>query len=47
MLDCVTLANRIRLGNQGEPSGLAIVPEPSTDEVENTGEECVTLRVDR
>ena len=47
MLDCVTLANRIRMGNQGEPMGLAIIPEPSIDEVEDAGEASVTLRLGR
>jgi dCTP deaminase len=47
MLDCITLANRIRMGNQGEPMGLAIIPEPSIDEVEDAGEASVTLRLGR
>jgi dCTP deaminase len=47
MLDCVTLANRIRAGNQGNPLGLAIIPEPNIDEVENAGEASVTLRLGR
>jgi hypothetical protein len=47
MLDCITLANRIRMGNQGEPMGLAIIPEPSIDEVEGAGEASVTLRLGR
>jgi dCTP deaminase len=47
LLDCVTLAQQIRMGNKGEPSGFAIIPEPNTEELEHSGEAAVTLRLGR
>jgi dCTP deaminase len=47
MLDCVALAKRIESGNNGEPNGLSIIPEPEIGEVETSGDASVTLRLGR
>ncbi|SFM29594.1 dCTP deaminase [Bradyrhizobium sp. NFR13] len=47
MLDCVELARKLRLGNDADPNGLCIVPEPSICEIEKSGEASVTLRLGR
>ena len=47
MLDCIALAKRLRSGNDADPEGLAIVPEPNIDEIETGGEASVTLRLGR
>lgn len=47
MLNCVELANRIRLGNGGDEGGLCVIPEPAIDDIEHSGETSVTLRLGR
>lgn len=47
MLDCAELARKLRLGNDADPTGLAIVPEPNLDEIDKGGEASVTLRLGR
>lgn len=47
MLDCKTLAKRIRAGNNGDCDGLSIIPEPEIDAIETGGEASVTLRLGR
>ena len=47
MLDCIELASKIRLGNEADPNGLCIVPEPDLVEIERSGEASVTLRLGR
>lgn len=47
MLDCAELAKTLRWGNDADPLGLAIVPEPNIDEIEVGGEASVTLRLGR
>jgi hypothetical protein len=45
MLDCAELARKLRLGNDADPTGLAIVPEPNLDEIDKGGEASVTLSI--
>ena len=47
MLDCLELSRRIRLGNNADPQGLSIVPEPDLTEIEKSGEASVSLRLGR
>jgi dCTP deaminase len=47
MLDCADLAKKLRLGNDADPAGLCIVPEPNLGEIEKSGEASVTLRLGR
>src|SRR6266576_3553968 len=47
MLDCSELARRIRLGNDADPAGLSVVPEPNVPEIERSGEASITLRLGR
>jgi dCTP deaminase len=47
MLDCAELARRIRLGNDADPIGLSVIPEPNVLEIERSGEASITLRLGR
>jgi dCTP deaminase len=47
MLDCAELARRIRLGNDADPAGVSVVPEPNVSEIERSGEASITLRLGR
>ncbi|SRR6266851_4224864 len=47
MLDCTELASRIRLGNDADSNGLAVVPEPDLDEIRKSGEASISLRMGR
>jgi dCTP deaminase len=47
MLDCLEIGQRIRLGNNADPAGLSIIPEPNVEEIEKSGEASVTLRLGR
>jgi dCTP deaminase len=47
MLDCKALANLIRRGNDADPAGLSIIPEPDLSEIEESGEASITLRLGR
>ena len=47
MLSCVELAEKIRLGNQGDGSGLVVIPEPPLNELATSGEASITLRLGR
>lgn len=47
MLDCIELSRLIELGNQANPAGLSVVPEPDLDEVKSSGEASITLRLGR
>lgn len=47
MLDCSALSKRILAGNQGEPDGLSIIPEPDISEISKSGDASVTLRLGR
>jgi dCTP deaminase len=47
MLNCARLAEKIRLGNTGDDKGLSVIPEPSLDEIEKSGEASITLRLGR
>jgi dCTP deaminase len=47
MLDCLELARCIRLGNEADPTGLSVVPEPDIKEIETSGEASITLRLGR
>ena len=47
MLDCMELAKQIKLGNGADPSGLSVIPEPDLDEMADSGEASITLRLGR
>jgi dCTP deaminase len=47
MLNCVELAEKIRIGNTGNANGLSVIPEPPLAEIEKSGEASVTLRLGR
>lgn len=47
MLSCDQLKGQIVEGNSGEGKGLSIVPQPDLDEIKNSGESSITLRLGR
>jgi dCTP deaminase len=47
VLGAKKLADEIRRGNEGDPNGIAIVPSPNLEQLEQAGEASVSLRLGR
>jgi dCTP deaminase len=47
MLNCSSLADVIEKGNDGEPEGLTIIPQPDLNALRSSGEVSVSLRLGR
>src|SRR5438552_2766171 len=47
ILTAKQLADEIRRGNDGDPHGIAVVPSPQLEQLEQSGEAAVSLRLGR